>query len=93
MSRSIRPHPYYSYDFDLRTGKSQTGLETCVYAIEIRFTAPQKGGGKLSNAHVWMQTPPCDPDLHWEVVEIRPVSEGNGKPLILYQANLLYRFC
>lgn len=51
------------YDFQLSTGESSTGLSSCVYAVEIRDGA------------VWIETPP-PADAAWEVVEVRPVTEG-----------------
>lgn len=55
------------YDFDLRTGKSETGLRACTYAVEIR-TNP-------TDEHiVWVQTP--EGGSNWQLVELQPVSEG-----------------
>ena len=51
------------YDFDLTTGKSDTGLRACTYAVEV------KGDGC-----VYMEAP--EDGTNWRVVELRPVSEG-----------------
>jgi hypothetical protein len=56
------------YDFDLRTGKSETGLTACTYSVEVRLD-PKDGLEK-----VFMETPERGSD--WRVVELRPVSEG-----------------
>jgi hypothetical protein len=53
------------YDFDLKTGTSETGLRACVYAVRIL-----RG---QSNPEVWVEAPTED---RWELVELRPVSEG-----------------
>lgn len=50
------------YDFDLKTGKSETGLQTCTYDVEVRGDA------------VWVETPTDGSE--WRLVELRPVSEG-----------------
>jgi len=61
------------YDFDLRTGKSETGLRACVYGVRILHGQ--------SNPEVWVEAPTED---HWEIVELKPVSEGtNHIPLTL----------
>lgn len=59
------------YDFDLRTGKSETGLKACTYAVELR-SAPNEAEGS-ANVEVWVEAPDSD---NWELVELRPVSEG-----------------
>lgn len=59
----------HRYDFDLRTGKSETGLTACTYAVEIR-TDPADGVDV-----VWMETP--DAGSNWQLVQLQPVSEGN----------------
>ena len=58
------------YDFDLKTGNSDHGMRACVYAVQLRPQLGQKDTGKVQ---VWVETP--GPGV-WEVVEIRPVSEG-----------------
>ncbi|KAJ3715331.1 hypothetical protein C8R42DRAFT_680685 [Lentinula raphanica] len=62
--------PWHRYDFDLKTGKSDTGLRTCTYAVQIK-TDPE-----TSEEQVWMEAP--DGGKHWRVVELRPVSEGSS---------------
>jgi hypothetical protein len=59
----------HRYDFDLRTGKSETGLTACTYAVEIR-TDPTDGVDV-----VWMETP--EEGSNWRLVQLQPVSEGN----------------
>ena len=58
------------YDFDLRTGKSETGLRACTYAVEVRLDA------KDGLEKVFMETP--EGGSSWRVVELRPVSEGES---------------
>lgn len=55
------------YDFDLRTGKSETGLRACVYGVRILRAQ--------SNPEVLVESPTED---HWELVELKPVSEGTN---------------
>lgn len=63
----LTPYDEQSYDFDLRTGQSDTGLKACTYAIELR-------PAKNDTEEVWLQTP--EEGTHWRLVELRPVSEG-----------------
>lgn len=56
------------YDFDLRTGKSETGLKACTYAVDVR-TDPSDG---IDKVHI--ETP--EHGRNWRLVELRPVSEG-----------------
>ena len=58
----------YRYDFDLRTGKSETGLKACTYSVDVR--TDNKGV-----ATVWIEAP--EKGTGWRLVEIQPVSEGN----------------
>jgi hypothetical protein len=58
------------YDFDLRTGKSETGLRACTYAVEV-VPDPSDGSDK-----VWIETPAASAGAQWRLVELRPVSEG-----------------
>ena len=55
------------YDFDLRTGTSETGLRACTYAVDVQ--SDENGVDK-----VYMETP--EEGSGWRVVELRPVSEG-----------------
>ncbi|KAJ3976915.1 hypothetical protein EV361DRAFT_958287 [Lentinula raphanica] len=64
--------PWHRYDFDLKTGKSDTGLRTCTYAVKIK-TDPETG-----EEQIWMEAP--DGGKHWRVVELRPVSEEFADP-------------
>ncbi|KAH7923957.1 DUF455-domain-containing protein [Leucogyrophana mollusca] len=64
--------PWHRYDFDLRTGKSETGLKACTYNIEVR-TDPSDG---VDN--VWVEAP--EGGKSWRVVELRPVSEEFADP-------------
>ncbi|KAL0571544.1 hypothetical protein V5O48_010420 [Marasmius crinis-equi] len=61
--------PWHRYDFDLKTGKSETGLRACTYAVEVR------GKGK---DEVWIEAP--SDGTGWRVVELRPVSEEFADP-------------
>lgn len=62
FSSSLRySDPRRSYDFNLRTGESSTGLKTCVYKTSER-------AGQL-----WVGTRPDASD--WKVLSVRPVSE------------------
>jgi hypothetical protein len=56
------------YDFDLKTGKSETGLKACTYSVEVKLD-PNDGLEK-----VFMEMP--EGGINWRVVELRPVSEG-----------------
>lgn len=56
------------YDFDLATGKSETGLHACVYEVSVR--EPESGG----EAEVWLEVP--QGGTGWQLVNLRPVSEG-----------------
>lgn len=60
--------PWHRYDFDLRTGHSETGLRACTFEIQIRNDERNK-----SDAAIWVEAPG---EGDWEVVELRPVSEG-----------------
>ncbi|KAF5345069.1 hypothetical protein D9758_010415 [Tetrapyrgos nigripes] len=64
--------PWHRYDFDLKTGKSETGLQTCTYPVSVE-TDPADGVDK-----VYME-PPKD-GSNWRVVELRPVSEEFADP-------------
>ncbi|KIM88045.1 hypothetical protein PILCRDRAFT_269273, partial [Piloderma croceum F 1598] len=64
--------PWHRYDFDLRTGKSETGLTACTYAVEIR-TDPTDGVDV-----VWMETP--EEGSNWRLVQLQPVSEAFADP-------------
>ena len=68
------------YDFDLATGKSETGLRACVY--EVRVKHPETDG----EAEVWVEAP--QGGTGWQLVSIRPVSEGRSIPRgLLWKAN------
>ncbi|KAG2018618.1 hypothetical protein CC2G_008037 [Coprinopsis cinerea AmutBmut pab1-1] len=64
--------PWHRYDFDLRTGKSETGLQACTYRVEVE-TDPVDGVDK-----VYMEAPKGG--TGWKVVELRPVSEEFADP-------------
>jgi hypothetical protein len=55
------------YDFDLRTGKSETGLRACTFAVFV-----DKGEGDVEM--VYLEVP--EEGSGWRLVELRPVSEG-----------------
>ncbi|KAL1712849.1 hypothetical protein EV715DRAFT_212888 [Schizophyllum commune] len=59
--------PWHRYDFDLRTGKSETGMHTCTYAVDIR--------SEHDVENVYMETP--SGGTGWRLIELRPVSEGH----------------
>ncbi|KAI0795865.1 DUF455-domain-containing protein [Abortiporus biennis] len=63
--------PWHRYDFDLRTGHSETGLKACTYAIEVRT---DEHGDDI----VWVQSP--EGGSNWRIVELRPVSEEFADP-------------
>ncbi|KAH8105210.1 DUF455-domain-containing protein [Cristinia sonorae] len=63
--------PWHRYDFDLRTGYSETGLRACTYALEIR-----KDERDVDT--VWVETPAGG--MEWRIVELRPVSEEFADP-------------
>ncbi|KAH7886501.1 hypothetical protein F5I97DRAFT_1936214 [Phlebopus sp. FC_14] len=64
--------PWHRYDFDLRTGESETGLRACTYAV--RVSTDDADGVKK----VWVE-PPSD-GTKWRLVELRPVSEEFADP-------------
>ncbi|KIM44247.1 hypothetical protein M413DRAFT_377826 [Hebeloma cylindrosporum] len=72
--------PWHRYDFDLRTGKSETGLKACTYSVEVRLD-PKDGLEK-----VFMEAPEGGSD--WRVVELRPVSEEFADPPPPVSANI-----
>lgn len=55
------------YDFDLRTGESETGLRACTYTVKVE---PHEKDGVYK---VWVEAPD---NSGWRLVELRPVSEG-----------------
>ncbi|ESK83010.1 rieske [Moniliophthora roreri MCA 2997] len=62
--------PWHRYDFDLKTGKSETGLRTCTYPVEV---IDDNGVEK-----VYMGAPA--EGTKWRLVEFRPVSEEFADP-------------
>jgi nitrite reductase/ring-hydroxylating ferredoxin subunit len=64
--------PWHRYDFDLRTGKSETGLKACTYAVEVR---PAATANAEEHALVVDVEAPAG-GSGWQIVELRPVSEG-----------------
>ena len=59
--------PWHRYDFDLRTGKSETGLHACTYTVKVI------NSDSTCTPQIWVEAPG---EGDWDVVEIRPVSEG-----------------
>ncbi|KAE9390401.1 hypothetical protein BT96DRAFT_1064536 [Gymnopus androsaceus JB14] len=64
--------PWHRYDFDLKTGKSETGLRTCTYAIQVKLD-PESG-----EEQILMKAP--EGGTNWRVVELRPVSKEFADP-------------
>ncbi|KAK0242808.1 hypothetical protein EDD85DRAFT_933324 [Armillaria nabsnona] len=64
--------PWHRYDFNLETGKSETGLHTCTYDVKVN-TNPLDG---LDT--VYVETP--KDGTNWRLVELRPVSEEFADP-------------
>ncbi|KAH9475249.1 hypothetical protein JR316_0012360 [Psilocybe cubensis] len=64
--------PWHRYDFDLKTGKSETGLKACTYDVEVKVDL------KDGVEKVYMQTP--EEGTNWRLVELRPVSEEFADP-------------
>ncbi|KIK91231.1 hypothetical protein PAXRUDRAFT_13888 [Paxillus rubicundulus Ve08.2h10] len=64
--------PWHRYDFDLRTGESETGLRACTYNVKV-VTDRSDGEEK-----VWVEGP--DDGTQWRLVELRPVSEDFADP-------------
>lgn len=63
------------YDFNLRTGESQTGMKACTYNVYVQED-PKDGTEK-----VYMEAPQSG--RNWRVVELRPVSDGRYYSLFL----------
>ncbi|KAH9920616.1 DUF455-domain-containing protein [Fomitopsis serialis] len=63
--------PWHRYDFDLRTGASETGLKACTYAVNVRRD-------DSGDEAVWVETP--ENGTKWRLVELRPVSEEFADP-------------
>ena len=57
---------FLRYDFDLRTGKSESGLKACTYAVEVKHD-PVDGADI-----VWVETP--EGGNNWRLIELQPVS-------------------
>ncbi|RDB21957.1 hypothetical protein Hypma_010953 [Hypsizygus marmoreus] len=64
--------PWHRYDFDLQTGKSESGLRACTYTVEVK-TDTLDGIDK-----VYVETP--SGGSGWRLVELRPVSEEFADP-------------
>ncbi|KAF5319242.1 hypothetical protein D9619_008707 [Psilocybe cf. subviscida] len=64
--------PWHRYDFNLKTGHSETGLKACTYDVQVK-TDPQDGTDQ-----VYMETP--EGGSNWRLVELRPVSEEFADP-------------
>ncbi|KAJ7187023.1 hypothetical protein C8R46DRAFT_283027 [Mycena filopes] len=64
--------PWHRYDFDLRTGKSETGLRACTYSVEVK-NDPDDDVEK-----VYIETP--SGGNNWRLIELRPVSEEFADP-------------
>ncbi|KAK0491059.1 hypothetical protein IW261DRAFT_1435439 [Armillaria novae-zelandiae] len=64
--------PWHRYDFNLETGRSETGLHTCTYGVKVN-TNPLDG---LDT--VYVETP--KDGTNWRLVELRPVSEEFADP-------------
>ncbi len=54
-------------DFDLKTGKSETGLRACTYNVQLRS---EDGHDEV----VYVEAP--SGGTEWRLVELRPVSES-----------------
>ncbi|EJC99452.1 DUF455-domain-containing protein [Fomitiporia mediterranea MF3/22] len=65
--------PWHRYDFDMRTGQSDTGLRACVYKVEIK-----KASSNDIDDTVWIEAP--EGGTNWRLVEFRPVSEDFADP-------------
>ncbi|KAK0468392.1 uncharacterized protein EV420DRAFT_1616996 [Desarmillaria tabescens] len=71
----------HRYDFNLETGKSETGLHTCTYDVKVDVN-PLDG---LDT--VYVETPKVG--TNWRLVELRPVSEEFADPPPLKDATSL----
>lgn len=80
--------PWHLYDFDLRDGSSSTGMSVCVYSVEIRATKGSSGR-ESHDWDVYVEEPEVEgrradegipAGNHWEVVEVRGVSEDFADP-------------
>ena len=68
------------YDFDLKTGKSETGLRACTYSVEVKTNSDT---GKET---VYMESP--EGGTHWRLIELRPVSEGKFNITFGFQTSI-----
>jgi nitrite reductase/ring-hydroxylating ferredoxin subunit len=75
--------PWHRYDFNLKTGDSDTGLKACVYAVEIRQEETDERPATL-----WIE-PPTNEEA-WEVVDVRPVSEGESRLCNYFRGRLTW---
>lgn len=66
----------YRYDFDLRTGHSETGMKACTYAVQLR---PNDESDEGEDEQVWVEAP--EGGTNWRLIELRPVSEGESSGL------------
>ncbi|KAG9312269.1 hypothetical protein JVU11DRAFT_7572 [Chiua virens] len=64
--------PWHRYDFDLRTGESETGLRACTYRVKVIVDKSD------DVEKVWVEEP--DNGTQWRLVELRPVSEEFADP-------------
>ncbi|TFY58651.1 hypothetical protein EVG20_g8069 [Dentipellis fragilis] len=71
-SSAVAVCPWHRYDFDLKTGKSDTGLKACTYNVEVRQDPTDDVD------RVWVEVP--DEGTNWRLVELRPVSEAFADP-------------
>ncbi|EIW73964.1 DUF455-domain-containing protein [Coniophora puteana RWD-64-598 SS2] len=65
--------PWHRYDFDLRTGHSETGLRACTYTVQVKEDEEDR------IPCVWIQSP--EQGSKWRVLERRGISEEFADPV------------
>jgi len=58
--------PWHQYEFNIKTGDSETGMRLCTFEVEVRDEA------------VWIESPGKTGEEGWEVVKFEPISEGKA---------------
>ncbi|KAL7417253.1 hypothetical protein BDY24DRAFT_412002 [Mrakia frigida] len=57
--------PWHQYEFNIKTGDSETGMRLCTFQVEVR-----------ADEWVWVESPGKTGEEGWEVVKFEPISEA-----------------